>query len=169
MQQLDAKVEDVYQEMQQKLANFALQKDLSYLQTILESKANLDEVNESLQQKANKASVASALQRKANRTDIDQLLESKVDVTDLEKIIGIIEGKVDLARFEEFAQELRHGQHFREEIHRLGQALMKKAERDDFEELYRSMQIYKADQDKRVLASEKEFDRLSQETEREIE
>jgi hypothetical protein len=46
---------------------------------------------------------------------------------------------------------------------------MKKAERDDFEELYRSMQIYKADQDKRVLACEKEFDRLSQETEREIE
>lgn len=102
IQQLDAKIEDAYQEMQQKMATFALQKDLSYLSTIIETKANLEEVNESLSQKANKASVANALQRKANRTDIDQLLESKVDVSDLEKIVGIIEGKLDLTKFDEF-------------------------------------------------------------------
>jgi hypothetical protein len=43
-----------------------------------------------------------------NRTDIDQLLEAKADVTDLEKIIGILENKIDHARFEELTQEIRH-------------------------------------------------------------
>jgi hypothetical protein len=94
------------------MATFALQKDFGYLSTILESKANIDEVNESLQQKANKTSVANALQRKANRQDIDQLLESKADVTDLEKIIGILEGKLDQARFEELTSDLKHSQIF---------------------------------------------------------
>jgi mannose/fructose/N-acetylgalactosamine-specific phosphotransferase system component IIB len=61
IQQLDAKVEDAYREMNQKMATFALQKDLSYLSTLVDHKANIEEVNESLQQKANKTSVANAL------------------------------------------------------------------------------------------------------------
>jgi predicted transcriptional regulator len=46
--QLDSKVEEIYREMQSKMATFALQKDFGYLTTILESKANIDDVNESL-------------------------------------------------------------------------------------------------------------------------
>lgn len=35
------------------------------------------------------------------------MLEQKADVSDLDKIVGIIEGKVDLSRFEEFAHEIK--------------------------------------------------------------
>ena len=48
LSQLDYKVEDIYREIQSKMATFALQKDFGYLSTILETKANIDEVNESL-------------------------------------------------------------------------------------------------------------------------
>lgn len=61
IQHLDAKVEDIYREIQQKMSTFALQKDFGYLSTLMEQKASIEEVNEGLQQKANKTSVANAL------------------------------------------------------------------------------------------------------------
>ena len=75
----------------------------------MESKANIEEVNESLQSKANKTSVANPLQRKANRSDVDQALESKADITDLDKVCSIIETKVESADFEELARAMRDG------------------------------------------------------------
>jgi hypothetical protein len=124
------------------MATFALQKDFGYLSSLIEQKANIEEVNESLQQKANKTSVANALQRKANRADVDTLLEAKADVTDLEKIIGILEGKL-----EELSMGLKQSSAFvdRSEFQRLSSALLKKAEREDLDEFYKSMQTYKAD------------------------
>lgn len=40
------------------------------------------------------------------------MLETKADVTDLEKIIAILEGKLDHARFEELTSDLKHSQLF---------------------------------------------------------
>jgi flagellin-specific chaperone FliS len=71
LQSLNSKVEDIYRDLSKRLTNCALQKDFAYLQTVIETKANIDDVNESLQGKANKQSVANALHRKANRSDID--------------------------------------------------------------------------------------------------
>ena len=71
LQSLDAKVEDIYSELMKKVQNCAVQKDFNYMSSLISTKANLDEVNESLQSKANKTSVANALQRKANRDDIN--------------------------------------------------------------------------------------------------
>ena len=45
---LDAKVEDIYSELMKKVQSCALQKDYNYLMSVLEKKANLEEVNESL-------------------------------------------------------------------------------------------------------------------------
>jgi hypothetical protein len=52
-----------------------------------------------------------------------------------------LEGKLDLARFDELTQDLKHSQHFvdRGEFQRLSSALLKKAEREDVEELYKSL------------------------------
>ena len=58
--------------MSKRLSNCALQKDFNYLTSILDTKANLDDVNEGLQKKANKESVANALHRKANKSEVDQ-------------------------------------------------------------------------------------------------
>lgn len=48
LQSLDAKVEDIYSELMKKVQSCALQKDYNYLMSVLEKKANLEEVNESL-------------------------------------------------------------------------------------------------------------------------
>ena len=47
----------MYEEILKKNQNFASQKDLNYLGTLIELKANTTDVNESLQQKASKSSV----------------------------------------------------------------------------------------------------------------
>lgn len=46
---------------------------------------------------------------------------------------------------------------------------MKKADREDTDELYKSVQSTKVEQDKRILAIEKDFDRHTGELTREIE
>ena len=74
------------------------------MSSVIETKANLEEVNESLKQKANKTSVADALQRKANRADIDPIFEQKADMSDLENIISILEAKVEFGQFEELSR-----------------------------------------------------------------
>lgn len=61
----------MYRDMSKRLSNCSLQKDFNYLSSLIETKANLDDVNEGLQNKANKQSVANALHRKANRSDMD--------------------------------------------------------------------------------------------------
>lgn len=92
---MNSKLEEIYRDLSKRLSNCALQKDFNYIQSVLETKANVDDLNEALQNKANKQSVANALHRKANRTDIDQILESKADAADLEKICNVLEQKVD--------------------------------------------------------------------------
>ena len=97
VQALDAKVEDIYSEVMKKLQNCALQKDFNYLSSMIEAKANSEEVFESLKMKANKTSVADALQRKVNRAELDPILEQKADMSDLENIISILEAKVEIS------------------------------------------------------------------------
>ena len=68
---MNSKLEDIYRDLSKRVTNCALQKDFNYMQSMLETKANIDDVNESLNSKANKQSVANALHRKANRSDLD--------------------------------------------------------------------------------------------------
>lgn len=97
-------MEEIYSELLQKVQNCAVQRDLNYLSTIVEKKANIEEVNESLQGKANKTSVAQALQRKANKTDLDQALEGKADVADMEQLCSIVENKAELCLVEQITK-----------------------------------------------------------------
>jgi hypothetical protein len=46
---------------------------------------------------------------------------------------------------------------------------MKKADREDFDELYKSLQVFKTDQEKRLLSTEKDFDKHVQDSLRELE
>lgn len=71
VKQIEQRLEDSFNELQSKVNNCALTKDFAYLSTSLETKANIDSVNESLEAKANKSSVLNALQRKANRSDVE--------------------------------------------------------------------------------------------------
>lgn len=57
VKQIDDRVQHMYEDIIKKTQSFALQKDLNYLGTLVELKANTSDVNESLQQKASKSSV----------------------------------------------------------------------------------------------------------------
>ena len=54
IQSLNQKVEEIYRDTSKRLSNCALQKDFNYLQGIIETKANVDDINEALNNKANK-------------------------------------------------------------------------------------------------------------------
>lgn len=89
--QLNQRIDEMSKDFNKRLVSGALQKDLAYLTTVVDKKADVDYVNESLSQKANKQSVANALHRKANRQDVDELLQSKVDVGELKMTQEILE------------------------------------------------------------------------------
>lgn len=81
-------------------------------------------------------------------------------MTDLDKICGILEGKVDLTKLEEFSHEIKQSPLLveRSEFQRLASMMIKKADREDVDELFKSLQTSKTDQEKRILTLEKEFD-----------
>lgn len=45
---MNSKVEEIYRDLSKRLTNCALQKDFNYLSSVLETKANIEDVNESL-------------------------------------------------------------------------------------------------------------------------
>ena len=45
---MNSKLDEIYRDLSKRLSNCALQKDFNYLTSVLETKANVDEVNESL-------------------------------------------------------------------------------------------------------------------------
>lgn len=49
MQQMQARVEELQRELSKRLQTCALQKDLAYLQSVVEQKASVEEMNEALQ------------------------------------------------------------------------------------------------------------------------
>jgi D-alanyl-D-alanine dipeptidase len=104
--QLQARVDDTFQELSKRVSQCALSQDMSYFHSLLETKANIEEVNESLSNKASKTSVANALHRKANRTDIDELLALKVDCLDLEKVVAALEQKADIDAVDAVRREI---------------------------------------------------------------
>lgn len=71
LQAIQSRLDEAQRELSKRLTGCALQKDLSYLQSVVETKATIEDMNEALQAKANKQTVANALHRKANRTDVD--------------------------------------------------------------------------------------------------
>ncbi len=54
LSQLQARVDDTFKELSKRVQQCALSQDVSYVHSLLETKANLEDVNESLQNKANK-------------------------------------------------------------------------------------------------------------------
>ena len=46
---LQGKVDELHRELAKRITGCALQKDLAYLQTVLETKASIDDMNEALQ------------------------------------------------------------------------------------------------------------------------
>ena len=48
IQSINSKIEDIYRDVSKRLSNCSLQKDFSYLQAIVETKADLNEINEAL-------------------------------------------------------------------------------------------------------------------------
>ena len=171
LQSLDHKVEDTYSELLKKVQNCALQKDFNYISSVLEKKANLEEVNESLQSKANKTSVANALQRKVNRQDLDSLLEAKADVADLENILSIIEAKAEAVQLDELARQvqLSGSKVDRSEFNRLADQVAAKSSREEVDSIFSSLQLAKSDQEKRLLSLETEFDSSVGELQRDME
>ena len=138
------------------------------MSSLIGTKANLDEVNESLQSKANKTSVANALQRKANRSDIDQILEQKADMSDLENIISILEAKVEVGQFEELSRQVidAGSKVNREDFIRLADQVSEKVNRSEIDQGFSSLTIAKGEHEKRLNQLETEFDTTVREIQR---
>lgn len=88
---LRAMIEEMNEENYRKFQQCASKRDLQQFETLIESKANKDEVTEALDEKANKQSVANALHRKSNKADMDALLQSKVETSEYVKLFEFVQ------------------------------------------------------------------------------
>ena len=77
------KTDDINREINKRFSNTVNNRDFQALSSIVDTKANLIEMNEQFESKANKQSVSNALHRKANRSDFESLLARKADIVSL--------------------------------------------------------------------------------------
>lgn len=108
IQAIEDRIQDIYSDLTKKVLAAATQKDLSFLTSLVEKKASLDEVNESLSQKANKTTVSNALSRKVNKQEMESAMEGKCDLSDLDKLIQVIETKVDFNTFDDLLRQQQY-------------------------------------------------------------
>ena len=165
---LQNKIDELHRDLTKRVQTCALQKDLAYLSTVLETKASVDDMNEALQSKANKQSVANALHRKANRTDVDQLLEGKADASDLEKICNLLEGKADATAIDQLAK-VADAKLDKSELAALRHELGQKSERADVDLYVRAVQSQRNEFEARQVQIEREFDGLVNTLQKELE
>ena len=68
--QLEFRVQHMYDELKNKLNQCALLKDLNHIQTKVDLKADQKEIVDQLQQKASKQSVQTGLAKKASKSEV---------------------------------------------------------------------------------------------------
>ena len=103
---LRAILEEVQNDTYKQLKYCASQKDLMYVQSLLDSKVG--EVQEQLETKANKESVTNLLQRKANRSEMESILETKADYSEIESLFASLEQKADCSSVELLNSEMQN-------------------------------------------------------------
>jgi len=89
------------------------------------------------------------------------MLEQKADISDLDKICGILENKAEVSAVDQVRKQLREQPSLAtlNELNILIDKIEAKANREDIDHLFQSLQGSKTDQEKRILALEKDVDK----------
>eukprot|EP00357_Protocruzia_adherens_P011027 CAMPEP_0114975776 /NCGR_PEP_ID=MMETSP0216-20121206/2296_1 /TAXON_ID=223996 /ORGANISM="Protocruzia adherens, Strain Boccale" /LENGTH=802 /DNA_ID=CAMNT_0002336613 /DNA_START=61 /DNA_END=2469 /DNA_ORIENTATION=+ len=151
------RMDDLHKDLTMRVTQCASQREVQYLQTAMENKANLADMNEALGNKANKQSVANALHRKANRADIDSILTQKADIADLRNVLTALETKVDDETLETVKGEL-DTKPDRHELQQVINALQHKAEKEEMDVYTNAVQNQKYDFDQKLAENAREVD-----------
>ena len=87
-------------------------------------------------------------------------MELKADMTDLENIISILEAKVEVSQFEDLAMRIGDFQNKadRFDLNRLADQVASKANREDVDQTFGSLQLTRSEQEKRLAALENEIE-----------
>ena len=127
------------------LQNCASLKNLAVLEKVVESKADLSEVNAALNEKATKTSVANALHKKANKADVDELIAGKVGLEVVNGIVASIDNKVSASAFNKLAAEVEKKVDLVAVDRSLKEELSKKSGKEEVDTLLSSLNQLKRD------------------------
>jgi len=94
-EEIQTQIGEIYQEINQKMAEF--EQILNENRADIETKVNMESLNEMLNTKANKPTVAQALHRKANKGEVEEILSQKVNIEDLKRIMDQLNEKANIA------------------------------------------------------------------------
>lgn len=136
-------IEELKNQTAARFEQCASQRDSQVLQRVLETKADIAEMNAALNEKATKTSVANALHKKANKVDVDEILAEKASLHTIESLKAAIEAKVGINSFNTLIGEVekKADQLHTEKI--LAYETSRKAEQADVENLYDSLSSLK--------------------------
>ncbi len=156
---LNLKLDDLHKDLLKKSSTFASQKEVSHIASLLDSKANLNDMNEALASKASKDSVINALHRKANKAEIEAMVKAKLDIEDFQNLVNIVNNKVEQSELDKLISIIENKSD-RSEMINLGNAIATKAELKDFEMLNVCYSELKRDYNKRIEDLDGDIDRL---------
>ena len=123
----------------------ASSKDFQNLQRVLDTKANLSEVNAALNEKATKTSVANALHKKANKADVEEMISEKANLSTVNSLNNALEHKVGISNFNMLASELEKKADLAYVEKSLLNELFHKASKNDLDQLFDTMNNLKKD------------------------
>ena len=142
-----------------KLQQYAQNKEIPLIYQALETKANINEVNELLSTKASKESLATGLQRKINKSEIDMILGSKVDVQDFQLLLTNLKSKADVKDLEKIDLTL-NTKADRSELIQMTQLINSKAEYKDCDSLQESIINLRSEFTKKLNDFDIDIDKL---------
>ncbi|MDR3548156.1 MAG: hypothetical protein P4M11_07835 [Candidatus Pacebacteria bacterium] len=158
LRSVQAKVETMQTELQQKLQTIPSARELEETRRLLDQKANAKDVSEALQTKANKDSVAAALNRKANREEVAAALGKKCETEDLQKLVAAVESKIDASEVESIQKQFVSKMGELEEVER---KLEMKAGSKELEAVIKeAVELQRLEQEKKMIELEKDVNAI---------
>ena len=158
-QEFNKKLDELNRENNKKLSQLALSKDLQQVVSLLETKANTNDVNEALSSKASKESVVSALQRKMNKSEVDAIINSKVDYIDFQNLVSAVKLKAESGDLEKL-EAILDSKVERNELLGLSNLLNNKIDFKDYETLNLAINELRSDVSKKTNDLDLDLDRL---------
>ena len=101
-----AKLEENTRDLSRRIANCALERDFRAIESVLQEKANVTDIEEMMNEKASKQMLSAALARKVNISDLEMMLSTKAERADLQALMGMVEAKAEARWVQQLATQL---------------------------------------------------------------
>lgn len=156
---ISKKIEDINKELNKKCNTYVTIKEFESLQKLVNTKADINIMNEALNTKANKDTILSALQKKSNKDEVDAILSEKIDKSEYLNLVEEVNSKIGVDYIDKINNQLNEKSD-KNVVDELIDKLNEKAEESDFKIINEAFQESKTNLTKKIDDIDQDLDRL---------